>query len=73
MYLSPNLRRDFLDEVLLSTFENYKELTSEYKKILTSRNKLLRNIRENKSERSELDFWNEKFATKASQIYNYRF
>ena len=73
MYLSPNLRRNFLDEILNSTFENYKNITSEYKKILVSRNKVLKNIRENKSEKSEIEFWDKKFALKASQIYNYRF
>jgi len=73
MYLSPSLRRDFLDEILSKTFENYRILLSEYKKILISRNKLLKNIRENKSGKSEIGFWDNKFALKASHIYNYRF
>jgi DNA replication and repair protein RecF len=73
MYLSPGLRRDFLDEILNSTFEKYKDIVSEYKKILISRNKVLKNIRENKSSPSEIEFWDNKFALKASQIYNYRF
>lgn len=73
MYLSPGLRRDFLDEILNSTFEKYRDITSEYKKILISRNKVLKNIRENKSSKSEIEFWDDKFALKASQIYNYRF
>ena len=73
MYLSPSLRRDFLDEILSKTFTNYKKILSEYKKILISRNKILKNIRENKSDISEIDFWDEKFIIKATQIYNYRF
>lgn len=73
MYLSPNLRRHFLDEILNSAFEDYKKITSEYKKILSSRNKVLKNIRENKSDKSEIKFWDKKFAIKSSQIYNYRF
>jgi recombinational DNA repair ATPase RecF len=73
MYLSPSLRRDFLDEILNSTFESYKNIRSEYKKILISRNKVLKNIRENKSSKSEIEFWDKKFVLKASQIYNYRF
>jgi DNA replication and repair protein RecF len=73
MYLSPSLRRDFLDEILSKTFENYRTLLSEYKKILISRNKLLKNIRENKSSKSEIKFWDKKFVLKASHIYNYRF
>ena len=73
MYLSPNLRRNFLDEILSSSFEEYKNIMSEYKKILISRNKVLKNIRENKSSKSEIEFWNKSFSIKASQLYNYRF
>lgn len=73
MYLSPSLRRDFLDEVLSKTFENYKILMSDYKKILITRNKILKNIRNKKSTTSELVFWDNKFILKATKIYNYRF
>ena len=73
MYLSPTLRREFLDETLSKTFPEYKKLQSEYKKILISRNKLLKNIRDKKSDKSEIEFWNKKFILKATQIYNYRF
>lgn len=73
MYLSPSLRRDFLDETLSKTFTEYKKLQSEYKKILISRNKLLKNIRDKKSKKSEIEFWDKKFILKATQIYNYRF
>jgi len=73
MYLSPSLRRDFLDEILLKTFPDYKKILNNYKKILISRNKILKNIRENKSEISELDFWDSKFIILATIIYNYKF
>jgi len=73
MYLSPNLRREFLDEILLKTFNDYKIILSDYKKILISRNRVLKNIKEKKSEISELDFWNNKFINFATKIYNYRF
>ena len=73
MYLSPSLRRDFLDEILIKTFDEYKKILTDYKKILISRNKILKNIREKKSEITELDFWNNKFIYLASIIYNYRF
>jgi recombinational DNA repair ATPase RecF len=46
MYLSPNLRREFLDEILSKTFEEYSNYLKKYKNILISRNKLLKNIRE---------------------------
>jgi recombinational DNA repair ATPase RecF len=73
MYLSPSLRRDFLDEILLKTFLEYKNLLNDYKKILISRNKVLKNIKEQKSNIDELEFWNNKFINIATIIYNYRF
>jgi len=73
MYLSPSLRRDLIDNILKSSFPEYDILLSNYKKILKSRNKLLKNIYENKSSKKELDFWNEKFIKTAEEIYKYRF
>jgi len=46
MYLSPNLRRDFLDEILIKSFSEYKKILNNYKKILISRNKVLKNIKD---------------------------
>ena len=73
MYLSPSLRRDFLDSLLKSSFPNYEKLLSDYKKIVKQRNKALKNINEWKCDRSEIDFWNSSFIESASKIYNYRF
>lgn len=72
MYLGPSHRRDFLDEILSQSFDSYAKLLWEYKKILTSRNKLLKNISEWKSSTSELAFWDEKYISLASDIYKYR-
>jgi recombinational DNA repair ATPase RecF len=44
MYLSPQLRRDFLDSTLRSAFPEYGSLIKEYKKSLIQRNRLLKNI-----------------------------
>jgi recombinational DNA repair ATPase RecF len=46
MYLAPNLRRDFLDDLLKSSFEEYEKLLSDYKKIIKHRNKTLKSIAE---------------------------
>lgn len=72
LYLSPGLRRDFLDTVLSSSFDSYKWLLSSYKIILKHRNKMLKNIAENKSSIDEIHFWDEKFMQTASEIYTYR-
>lgn len=73
MYLSPSLRRDFLDEILMKSFHEYKKILNNYKKILISRNKVLKNIRDWKSKKSEIEFWDEHFIEISSAIYNYRF
>lgn len=73
LYLSPSLRRDFLDSVLSSSFETYEKYLKNYKLILANRNKLLKNIKEAKSEKSEIKFWDDKFIEICKIIYNYRF
>ncbi len=72
MYLGPSHRRDFLDSILISSYPEYQKILSKYKKVLSSRNKLLKNISLQKSEISELDFWNETFIHLACEIYKYR-
>jgi DNA replication and repair protein RecF len=73
MYLSPSLRRDFIDNILTNSYPEYEKLLKEYKKILKHRNKLLKNIRENKSSRDEIIFWNTQFIEKACELYQFRF
>lgn len=73
MYLSPSLRRDFLDQILINSFKDYDKLLSNYKKILKNRNKVLKNIREEKSKNSELEFWDKEFIKISVEIYKYRF
>ncbi len=73
MYLSPNLRRDFLDDLLNSSFEEYDKLYINYKKIIKHRNKILKNILDWKSNKEEINFWDKKFIEVATQIYKYRF
>ncbi len=73
MYLSPSLRRDFLDTILSNSYSEYSNVLKEYKKILSSRNKVLKNISEWQSKKEEILFWDTKFIEKASKIYGYRF
>lgn len=72
MYLWPSHRREFLDNIIVSAFPNYQKTLLKYKKILNNRNKVLKNIYLEKSQISELDFWNEIFIKTASEIYTYR-
>lgn len=73
MYLSPSLRRDFLDNILKSSFENYDKLLLNYKKIIKHRNKTLKSINEWKASKEDIIFWNNKFINEANEIYKYRF
>lgn len=73
MYLSPTLRREFLDEVLKSSFYDYEVLLKDYKKILKSRNSCLKAIYEWKASKEEIFFWDKKFIEISEKIYNYRF
>lgn len=73
IYLSPSLRRDFLDETLKSSFADYENLLKNYKKILKSRNNVLKAIFDKKAEKSEIKFWDEKFIEISEEIYKYRF
>jgi len=71
-YLWPKYRRDFLDEILNNTFNDYEKILSNYDKVLKSRNKLLKNIAENKSNRDDIKFWDQEFIKFASLIYKYK-
>ncbi len=57
-YLDKELRRDFLDNVLLQTSVHYKRAFLEAKKALINRNRLLKLIAQGKSSDQELNFWN---------------
>ena len=72
-YLSPSLRRDFLDNILTNSFDEYAGLMKDYKKIISSRNKLLKSINEGKSKKSDILFWDNQFILISEKIYSYRF
>jgi len=72
MYLGPSHRRDFLDSIIVSAFPAYQKILAKYKKVLNSRNKVLKNIYLEKSQISEIEFWNDNFIKTASEIYSYR-
>ena len=73
MYLSPSLRRNFLDDILSNSFLEYDNINIEYKKILKNRNIILKKIRENKVEKKEINFWDNEFIKLSTIIYKYRF
>ncbi len=64
----PSLRRKFLDMEIAQTNRIYYELLVKYNKNLKQRNKLLKEIKEQKANISLLDPWNEEISTLAAQI-----
>lgn len=73
MYLSPSLRRDFIDEALRSSYPEYERYLKEYKKVLKSRNSFLKAIHEWKARKEDIKFWDENFIWLCEKIYNFRF
>jgi len=71
-YLWPKIRRDFLDDILKNVFFDYGKIFSDYEKIVRNRNKVLKNIFLEKSNKKEIDFWNEEMVKSAKKIYIYR-
>ncbi|MDD5769583.1 MAG: DNA replication and repair protein RecF [Candidatus Gracilibacteria bacterium] len=71
-YLGPKYRRDFLDDILKNTFNEYEKLLKNYENILKNRNKVLKNIFEEKSQKEEIVFWDEEFIKYCILIYSYR-
>ncbi|MCT4617297.1 MAG: DNA replication and repair protein RecF [Candidatus Gracilibacteria bacterium] len=72
LYNQPSDRRDFIDNILSKIYPEYKNLKSNYDQIVKNRNKTLKNIRENKSEKKELNFWQNKIIDLSIKIYKYR-
>ena len=72
LYGSPSERRNFLDTLLCQSFPEYAHLLQHYKKVLTSRNKILARIYEWKSQASELQFWDTQYLELSISIYTYR-
>lgn len=73
MYLSPSLRRNFLDTAVKSSFPEYEAITKEYKKILKNRNLVLKAIAEKKAQKSEIEYFDTKFIEIAESMYQYRY
>jgi DNA replication and repair protein RecF len=70
---SPDLRRRFLDSVISKTDPEYIETLSNFKKILISRNALLRKIKNNSTaDFKNLEVWDQVFSEKAFKIIKKR-
>jgi len=80
LYLSPSLRRQYLNIVLSQTDREYLFALSQYKKVLKQRNALLKSIREQKFAGQntknlieDLNIWDHKIAEYGTTIINKRY
>jgi len=65
---APGERRRFLDLLLSQVVPHYAENLSEYQKVLSQRNALLKHLGEKGGERSQLAFWDERLAKRGAMI-----
>lgn len=70
---SPRHRRRYLDLALAQVQSQYGENLSEFESVLTQRNALLRQLGENGGDQSQLDFWDQRLATRGAQVLAARF
>lgn len=68
LYFPPISRRKYLNLLLTQTDAKYKEALLDFSEILKQRNCLLGAIADNKAQKWELDFWNEKLVITGSYI-----
>ena len=72
MYLSPSLRRQFIDQAIMNAYDEYDHILKQYSKILKQRNAMLKSISQGHAQKNDITFWNTQFIELASQIYTYR-
>lgn len=69
---SPEKRRRELDQLLCFNNKSFVRTLLEYRRIIKNRNNLLRLIKHQNSDPSQLDFWDEKLSAKAEIIFKER-
>ena len=69
---SPSLRRRFLDILLSQVDRSYMRSLQRYQRVLAQRNHLLRLIREGRSSRQELDFWDAELVKEGTTVITRR-
>lgn len=68
----PTVRREDLDIFLGFHLEDYTSIITKYRKLVSNRNALLKQIRNGKADRAELAFWTEQLIETGSQVHNHR-
>jgi DNA replication and repair protein RecF len=69
---SPGNRRNFLDASLSQADPTYANALTEYRKVISQRNALLKQLRERKAKPQQLDFWDQRLCEHGSLIMSKR-
>ncbi len=69
---SPGSRRKYIDSSLIQADQTYAATLSEYNKVLTQRNALLKQIQERKATEDQLPFWDNQLCTLAAALIRMR-
>lgn len=65
----PLVRRKYLNILLSQINNDHVKNLQRYQKVLYQRNSLLKNIKDGKSNKSEIEFWDERLSEEASNIF----
>lgn len=65
---SPGNRRNFLDASLSQAIPSYANSLSEYRKVISQRNALLKQLRDHRGKPKQLDFWDQRMCEHGSLI-----
>lgn len=70
---APSFRRRYLDLALSQAQPGYADTLSDYERIVSQRNALLKQLKENNGAADQLDFWDERFSLRGAQLLHARF
>lgn len=62
LYFAPSMRRDAMDLVLARVYEQFSGVKRYYELAMRQRNALLKKVRDGEADKSDLTFWDTKFA-----------
>lgn len=65
---APSERRRYIDLALAQVNNQYAHTLSDYKKIVTQRNALLKQLYEKRGDEGQLDFWDERLAKRGAEL-----
>lgn len=72
LYFAPSMRREYIDNLLERSFDQFRKVRSDYETVMRQRNVLLKRVKDGEANAKDLDFWDAKFAELAEIYLLYR-